>query len=53
MDAKTTKIASELVAMYDAAVNAENLAEMERIVGIVTSCPNRPLKREVMRLLDL
>lgn len=49
MDAKTTMIAAEWIAKFDAAVFAEDLAEMERIVGIVSASPNRAFKREVLR----
>jgi ferredoxin len=53
MDAKTTQIASELVALYNAAMGDENLDEMKRIIDAVATCPNRHLRSEVMRLLNL
>lgn len=49
MDAKTSKIAAEWIAKFDAAVQAENFEEMNRIVAAVCASPNRPFRAEVLR----
>lgn len=48
-DRLTTEIAFEWVAKFDAAVQAEDFAEMQRVVAAVNASPNRPFKREVLR----
>lgn len=53
LDEKTKIIAAEWVAKFDAAVQAEDLPEMERIVAAVTGSPNRPFLQEVMRQIRL
>lgn len=49
MDAKTNEIAAEWIANFDAAVHAENLEEMSRIVDAVCGSPNQPFRAEVLR----
>lgn len=51
-DKKTTDIAAYWIALFDAAVEAGNLAEMQRVVDVVNASPNRPLKREFLRQLE-
>lgn len=53
MDNTTTQIAAEWIAKFDAAVQREDLVEMERIVTAVSSSPNRPFKREVLRQIGM
>ena len=52
-DQLTTDVAAEWIAKFDAAVMAEDLPEMERIVATVTASPNRPFAREVLRQLGV
>ena len=51
LDKKTEQIASELIAKFMAAVEAEDLAEMDRIVSAAASTPNKPLREALMRQL--
>lgn len=51
MDKKTEQIAAEWIAKFMAAVEAEDLVEMERIVSVVEASPNRPFRRAVLRQL--
>lgn len=53
MDKKTEQVAAELIAMFDAAVKAEDVTEMERIVGVVCTSPNRPFRAAVMRQIGI
>jgi hypothetical protein len=48
-DQLTTDIAAFWIAKFDAAVQAEDFAEMQRVVATVEASPNRPFKREVLR----
>lgn len=52
-DQLTVDVASEWIAKFDAAVKAEDLPEMERIVSTVSASPNRPFAREILRQLEL
>ena len=52
MDKQTKQIAAELIAKYDAAVKAEDLPTMERIVADVCASPNQPLRWAVMKELQ-
>lgn len=53
MDAETTAIVAQLIAEYDAAAAAENLAEMSRIVDVCATSPNQPFRKEVLRQLRM
>ena len=53
MDKLTTKIAAEVVAMFDAAVSDGDFEKMQEVVNSVVSSPNQPFKREVMRQIGL
>jgi len=51
MDKKTESIAAEWIAKYDEAMMREDLAEMMRIIDVVSSSPNLPLKAAILRQL--
>lgn len=53
MDKKTEQIAAEWIAKYDAAVEREDLTEMQRIVDAVCASPNQPFRRAVLRQLGI
>jgi len=52
MDKKTESIAAEWIAKYDEAMMREDLAEMMRIIDVVSSHPNRPFKEAILRQLE-
>lgn len=52
MDKKTEAIAAEWIAKYDEAMMREDLAEMMRIIDVVSSHPNRPFKEAILRQLE-
>ena len=51
IDQLTADIAADLIKMFDIATKNEDIMEMNRIMDIASKCPNKPLKREVMRQL--
>lgn len=52
VDKKTETIAAEWIAKYDEAMMREDLDEMMRIIDVVSSHPNRPLKEAILRQLE-
>lgn len=51
-DRMTEEVASNLIAQFMAAVEAEDLPEMERIVEAVCASPNIPFANEILRQLE-
>ena len=51
-DALTEEVAASLVAKFEAAFQAEDLAGMEAVVEAALASPNGPFKRELLRQLE-